>query len=144
MQRIREQQESVGNARVFRRDHARLPSAVRLSGEIQRDSGSLLPKQLHGLQDAVAIALALPAGRASWARLTERQVPAQNQASGIAKGFGDRHHQGILTIASSPVRQKHRGADLLRLMQPAPHKGMDSGLVQSLKPCLMCRHVCYV
>ena len=34
MQRIRQQQKPVRNTRVFRGDHARLPAAIRLPGEI--------------------------------------------------------------------------------------------------------------
>ncbi|MCU1337164.1 MAG: hypothetical protein JWO19_2745 [Bryobacterales bacterium] len=58
MQRIREQQESVGQTGIFGRDHARLPAAVGLAGEMYGNAGSLLPKELHSLTDAFAVALA--------------------------------------------------------------------------------------
>lgn len=57
-QRIRKQQESVGQLRVFRRHHARLAPAIRLTGEVQRHTRCELPQFVHGLPDALPVTFA--------------------------------------------------------------------------------------
>ena len=128
MQRIGKQQESVSDTWVFGGNHAGLPAAVGLSGEIQ-DFRSELTQFLRSLDDAFSIALAGTTGGATRSQLSERQVPAQHAVSGIGESLGYRDHQRSLAIAARSVRQKHRGFDLGRLMQPA----LDTGFFKSLR-----------
>ena len=136
MQGIGQKQKPIGHARVFGRDHARLPAAVGLPGQVQRNAASLLPQHLCRLADSFAIALAGSAGCAAGTSLPEGQVPAEHAISGIAKRLGDGHHQGILAIAAGSVGQQHGGSKLGRVVQPAVHAGVFKSLHRS--------HVCYV
>jgi len=103
MQGIRQQQESIGQAGVFGSGHARLAAAIRLSSEVQRNTGGKLTQFLRGLADAMAVAFSGTAGGATGTQLAKRQIPAQNTISGFTERVRDSDHQKVPAIASRAV-----------------------------------------
>src|SRR3954467_9773791 len=89
MQRIGEQQKAVRQLRIFGRGHARLASAIGLSGEVQRNPRGNLAQFVRGQLDTIAITVARTARGSARACLAKRQVPAQDTISSIGKRAGD-------------------------------------------------------
>ena len=105
MQRIRKQQEPLGEVRIFRCQHTGLAAAIGNSTE-PHSIGVLLAN----LQDFLAQSFAIPRGvaRARWAlgpRLPKSQIITHYFNLMFGKRFGEGNEQRRVAIRSSAVRE---------------------------------------
>jgi hypothetical protein len=103
MKRVRQQEQSIGNPRIFGTQHTRLPSAVRLSAH-----HDLLHSQIPEFLDGVAqtFAIASRFGRARWtvrAVLAKRQVATENGQAHVTEPFAEDNEHGRIAVAASTV-----------------------------------------
>ena len=88
MQRVGEQQQHVGEAGMFRGQHARLAAAVGMASQDQR-AGDDLAHGFNGALQTFAIALCGMKRRSRGPFLAKGQVATQNVKAGAGEGFGD-------------------------------------------------------
>src|ERR1700722_12318649 len=106
MQRIGEQQETIGQSRRFRGQHTGLPAAVGMPAQ-----PDLFGVFLANLQDLLAQAFAISSGVAGawwavWPVLPEGQIVAHHLNTMFGKYTCQSHQQGCITIRSSAVGQQ--------------------------------------
>jgi len=106
VQRIGEQQEPVGESRIFRSQHTGLPAAIRDAAEPEL-AWMLFPEfQQFRLQ---ACAVALGVGRARRTRralLPENQIVPDDGDLMFGECIGERHQQRRIPIPSGAVREQ--------------------------------------
>ena len=110
MQRIRQQQQRVGNRRIFGYKHARLPAAVRMAAQEHANRLALgyLADGLHRAPQSRAILCAVAKRRAVRTRLAERQIAAQHHDAGICECFRYGDQQGRAAIRSRAMAEHKR------------------------------------
>jgi len=100
MQRIRQQQQPVGERRILRRGHARLTPAIRVPAR-EYAARRQFTKRAYGLADAFAIARRLRRKRRTMrARPPIGQIESQRQVSCGRELRGDRSKQRRFAIGS--------------------------------------------
>ena len=109
MQRIGEQQKTIGEPRSFRRQHAGLPPAIRLSAQPNL-FGVLGAK----IQDLLAQTFAIPrgvtgTGRAMRPFLSKRQIVAHHFNRVFGKRGCESPQQGRIAIGSSAMCEQKIG-----------------------------------
>src|SRR5437870_9499413 len=110
MQRIRKQQESSRQSRVFGKKHTGLPAAIGMATQKQAPGR----KRINHLKGPAQTVTVLGGAPAEWRSmrpcLAKRKIAAQHQKTGRGKCFGHRHKQGGPAIGTGSVCQYQRAS----------------------------------
>src|SRR5206468_11502814 len=103
MERVREQQQSIGNLRIFGAEHAGLPAAIRLASD-----NDPLHTEIAKFLNCIAQAFTVPSGLCGtrWsvgARLAKGEIAAEHGHSRLPKNLCESHKQGRIAVSACTV-----------------------------------------
>src|SRR5437868_12378259 len=102
MERIREQQEPVGQTWLRCCQHRGLPSTVGLPAQ-ENGSRNQLSYNLHSSAQPVAVFASVAAWRSGRAQLPKREVAAKHRPAGVRKFLSQRYQKRRITISAGAV-----------------------------------------
>lgn len=105
VKRIGEEQEAVGDLRIFGKEHGGLAAAVGMAAE-KNAAADLLFDERDGAAQAAAVALGIATRRAKAAVNTKGQIEAEHRETGSGESVGDCEEQFRLAIGAGAVSEE--------------------------------------
>lgn len=132
MQRIRKQQQRVGNAGVFGRQHRRLPPAIRMASQHQRPVADGSQKRRGVAQAGAIFPRRITRRRTARLSLAKWQIAAQHGKPAVREHIRNSDQQRSLAVCAGSMSddQARARCSAFWLMEKSPNAVLRDGSSQ--------------